>query len=202
MADSDDSQASAQMWGAVMVVGAALAVVAAYLIKGPPLVLAVAGIETLLLMAYVGRRWRAMHRQASPAGHRPRRGIPDAAHCERCRRAREALDARRARGRMVPAAWAVRPEVESELPGSSEALESAEALHSPQATRTTRATQATQATQSTSDGAEHPSYPHRAQGRAGYERPWTAERAATRSTDRTTARRGTPGSAGRAVRHQ
>ncbi|MFD5462769.1 hypothetical protein ACFWIQ_08055 [Kitasatospora sp. NPDC127059] len=198
MADSDDSRASARTWGAVVVVGAALAVVAAYLIKGPPLVLVVAGVETLLLMGYVGRRWRAMHRQASPAGHRPRRGIPDAAHCERCRRAREALDARQARGRMVSAAWAVRPEVESELP---EPLESAEAVH-PHSPGSPQSPSSPQPPQSAPDGAEHPSYPRRPQGRAGYERPWTAERAATRSADRTTARRGAPGSAGHAVRHQ
>ncbi|MER7846956.1 hypothetical protein ABTZ03_23745 [Kitasatospora sp. NPDC096077] len=196
MADSDDRQAMAQMWGAVVVVGSALAVVAAYLIKGAPLVLAVAGVETLLLMVYVGRRWRAMHRQASPAGHRSRRGIPDAAHCERCRRAREALDARQARGRGGSAARAVRPEIESELPEALEPLESADALHFPDARSSARSVQ------SASDGAEHPSLPYRPQGRAGYERPWTAERATARSVDRTTARRGAPGSAGRAVRHQ
>ncbi|MFI9361012.1 hypothetical protein ACIG5E_08115 [Kitasatospora sp. NPDC053057] len=94
MADSDDRRAIAQVRGAALVVGSALAVVAAYLINGAPLVLLVAGVETLLLMVYVGRRWRALHQRASLAGHRRRRGIPDAAHCERCRRAREALDAR------------------------------------------------------------------------------------------------------------
>ncbi|MER7670413.1 hypothetical protein ABTY61_18345 [Kitasatospora sp. NPDC096128] len=188
MADGDDRQASAQVWGAAVVVGSALAVVAAYLINGAPLVLAVAGGETLVFMVYVGRRWQAAHRRPSRAGHRPRRGIPDAAHCERCRRAREALDERQARGRVGSAvgvaAGSVRPEVESELPDSPEAVE---AVHSPQ---------------SESGAADHPSYPRRPQGRAGYERPWTAERAATRSVDRTTARRGAPGSAGRAVRHQ
>ncbi|MGW2371418.1 hypothetical protein [Kitasatospora sp. NPDC001683] len=178
MADSDDRRASAQAWGAAAVVGSALAVVAAYLINGAPLVLVVAGIETLLLMVYVGCRWRALHRQASPAGHRLRRGIPDAAHCERCRRARESLDARQ-----------VRPEATSELSESAEAEAEAEAgaAHFPPPE---------------SGVAEHPAYPRRPQGRAPYERPWTAERAAARSVDRSTARRGAPGSAGRAVRHQ
>ncbi|MFF9644654.1 hypothetical protein [Kitasatospora aureofaciens] len=182
MADSDDRQASAQVWGAAVVVGSALAVVAAYLINGAPLVLVVAGIETVLVMVYVGRRWRALHRVAVPAGHRLRRGIPDAAHCDRCRRAREALDARQARGAAgsagsaVRAVRAVRPEVAPELTELPAAPESG--------------------------AADHPSYPRRPQGRAPYERPWTAERAATRSVDRSTARRSAPGSAGRAVRHQ
>ncbi|MGA5819056.1 hypothetical protein ACPC54_14500 [Kitasatospora sp. NPDC094028] len=173
MADSDDRRASAQVWGGAMVVASALAVVAAYLINGALLVLTVAGVETLLLMVYVARRWRALHRPSAPeAGHRPRRGTPDAAHCERCRRAREALDARQARGR---AGWAARPAEES-VPGAEPLPEPGEA--------------------------DRPSYPRRPQGRAPYERPWTAERAAARSVDRATARRGTPGSAGRAVRHQ
>ncbi|MFJ9769908.1 hypothetical protein ACIRVF_01525 [Kitasatospora sp. NPDC101157] len=193
MADSDDRRASAQVWGAAVVVGSALAVVAAYLINGAPLVLVVAGIETLLVMVYVGRRWRALHRQASPAGHRPRRGIPDAAHCERCRRAREALDARQAR--------AVRSETAAELPGvptpsepaGAEAAGTADAAGAADAASSPRSEPA---------AADHPSYPRRPQGRAPYERPWTAERAAARSVDRSTARRGAPGSAGRAVRHQ
>ncbi|KJS56002.1 hypothetical protein [Streptomyces rubellomurinus] len=175
MADSDEVRASAQVWGGAVVVASALAVVAAYLINGALLVLTVAGVETLLLMVYVARRWRALHRSPAPeSGHRPRRGTPDAAHCERCRRAREALDARQARGR---AGRVERPEPRPEsappaepLPGLGEAA--------------------------------RPPYPHRPQGRAPYERPWTAERAAARSVDRATARRGTPGSAGRAVRHQ
>ncbi|MBV2152245.1 hypothetical protein [Kitasatospora sp. SUK 42] len=176
MADSDDKQASAQVWGAAVVVGSALAVVAAYLINGALLVLAVAGVEVLLLMVYVGRRWRALHQQPSPAGHRRLRGIPDAAHCERCRRAREALDARQARGGGAPAPRAVRPEVRPDPQEFTSAPE---------------------------PGADDlPPYPHRPQGRAPYERPWTAERAAARSVDRTAARRGAPGSAGRAVRHQ
>ncbi|RKT16155.1 hypothetical protein BX285_0480 [Streptomyces sp. 1114.5] len=161
MADTDDthdSKAKAQVWGAAVVVASALAVVAAYLINGAPLVLVVAGVQTVLLMVYVGRRWRAQHGRPTRSGHRPRRGIPDAAHCERCRRAREALDARQARPDSAP---------QSE-PGAGD--------RSP--------------------------YPRRPQVRAPYERPWTAERAAARSVDRSTARRGAPGSAGRAVRHQ
>ncbi|MGW3038958.1 hypothetical protein ACWC9T_02700 [Kitasatospora sp. NPDC001159] len=179
MADSDDRQASAQVRGAAAVVSSALAVVAAYLINGAALVLGVAGVEVLLLMVYVGRRWRALHRQPSPAGHRRLRGTPDAAHCERCRRAREALDARQARGR---GADAVRPEPEPEF-----ASESAELAR---------------AQQPESGAADRQPYPRRPQGRAPYEWPWTAERAAVRSVDRTTARRNAPGSAGRAVRHQ
>ncbi|MFE5583649.1 hypothetical protein [Kitasatospora sp. NPDC056531] len=178
MADSDDRQASAQVWGAAVVVGSALAVVAAYLINGAALVLGVAGAEVLLLMVYVASRWRALHQQASPAGHRPRRGTPDAAHCERCRRAREALDAREARGRGAKAARAARRE------SAPQSVEPA------------------QSRQPESGAADQSPYPHRPQGRAPYERPWTAERAAARSVDRATARRNAPGSAGRAVRHQ
>ncbi|MFJ9840965.1 hypothetical protein ACIRYZ_10920 [Kitasatospora sp. NPDC101155] len=186
MADSDDRQASAQVWGAAVVVGSALAVVAAYLINGAALVLGVAGAEVLLLMVYVARRWRALHQQASPAGHRPRRGTPHAAHCERCRRAREALDARETRGRGAKAARAARRESGAEF-----APEFAPPSVEPAQVR-----------QPESGAADHPSYPHRSQGRAPYERPWTAERAAARSVDRSTARRNAPGSAGRAVRHQ
>ncbi|WP_031076525.1 hypothetical protein [Streptomyces sp. NRRL WC-3742] len=178
--DGNDGRASAQVWSGVVVVASALAVVAAYLINGALLVLTVAGVEVLLVMVHVARRWRALHRSPSPspAGHRPSRGIPDAAHCERCRRAREALDARQARGRTAsagrrPVAEAVLPEVGADLPGI--------------------------------DGpgvAEQLPYPRRSPGRAPYERPWTAERAAARSVDRATARHNAPGSAGRAVRHQ
>ncbi|MFJ2864804.1 hypothetical protein [Kitasatospora sp. NPDC087314] len=103
-----DRESSAQVWGAAVVVASALAVVAAYLINGAMLVLAVAGVEVLLLMVYVGRRWRMLHQPPAPRGHRPSATTPDAAHCERCRRAREALDARQARGR------AARPTVEQE----------------------------------------------------------------------------------------
>ncbi|MFF3113660.1 hypothetical protein ACFVSN_31275 [Kitasatospora sp. NPDC057904] len=154
MADSDDRRAGAQVWGAAVVVGSALAVVAAYLINGAALVLAVAGVEVLLLMVYVARRWRALHRADAPGGHRPSAGTPNAAHCERCRRAREALDARQSRG------------------GAGAA-----------------------------GRASHRRHP---QGRAPHDHPWTAERAVTRSVDvdRTTARRGAPDSAGRAVGHQ
>ncbi|MER6302642.1 hypothetical protein ABT247_24225 [Kitasatospora sp. NPDC001539] len=166
MAESDGGRAGVQVWGAVVGVGSALAVVTAYLINGAPLVLGVAGVEVLLLMVHVARRWRALHRQPSPAGHRPLRGAPDAAHCERCRRAREALDARQAREGGAGRAASGRAE------------------------------------QPESGAADRPQYPRRPQSRAPYERPWTAERAAARSVDRTTARRGAPGSAGRAVRHQ
>ncbi|MFD8701502.1 hypothetical protein ACFV1W_02620 [Kitasatospora sp. NPDC059648] len=196
MADSDDRRASAQVWGPAVVVGSALAVVTAYLINGAPLVLVVAGIETLLVMVYVGRRWRALHQQTSPAWHRPRRGGPDAAHCERCRRAREALDARQGRGSAGAGARtprAARPGIASELPGRTSRPESAEAAGASDAARSP---------QPEPGAADHPPSPHRPQGRAPYERPWTAERAAARSVDRSTARRGVPGSAGRAVRHQ
>ncbi|MDH6143979.1 hypothetical protein P3T35_006014 [Kitasatospora sp. GP30] len=74
-----------QFWGTVVVVGAALAVVAAYLGGGAPLVWAVAGVEALLVMIHVGRRFRHLaHDPHHRADHRP-----DAAHCDRCARARE-----------------------------------------------------------------------------------------------------------------
>ncbi|MFJ8625588.1 hypothetical protein ACIRD3_22435 [Kitasatospora sp. NPDC093550] len=174
MADADDRRASAQVWGAAAVVASALAVVAAYLINGAALVLGVAGVETLLLMVYVGRRWRALRGRPSPARHRPGRGMPDAAHCERCRRAREALDARQARGGYA------------EHGGRAEREEHRETAPQPES----------------GAPADHAPYARRPQSRAPYERPWTAERAAARSVDRSTARRGAPGSAGRAVRHQ
>ncbi|MFF4817338.1 hypothetical protein ACFY2K_22420 [Kitasatospora sp. NPDC001309] len=216
MADSDDRQARAQVWGGAVVVGSALAVVAAYLINGAPLVLVVAGIETLLVMVYVGRRWQATHRRPSRAGHRPRRGIPDAAHCERCRRAREALDERQARGRVGAAAGSVLPESAAAVrPGRSrsQAQQARETQQTQQAREAQQVQEAQRARSQHAVGpepdpepepgaADHPPYPRRPQARTGYERPWTAERAATRSTDRTTARRGAPGSAGRAVRHQ
>ncbi|MFE9425320.1 hypothetical protein ACFYNO_20375 [Kitasatospora sp. NPDC006697] len=74
-----------QFWGTVAVVGAALAVVAAYLGGGAPLVWAVAGVEVLLVMVHVGRRFRHL---VHPAEHH-QDGRPDAAHCDRCARARE-----------------------------------------------------------------------------------------------------------------
>ncbi|MEV7771710.1 hypothetical protein [Kitasatospora sp. NPDC086791] len=208
MADTDDKRASAQVWGAAVVVASALAVVAAYLINGALLVLAVAGVETVLLMVYVGRRWRALHGRPAPVRHRPRRGIPDAAHCERCRRAREALDARQARGR---SAGAVRPESSARPEALSHAghrsYQEHEAYpehdaHGEDGAHQGREQYPDSAAQSESGAGDHPAYPRRPQIRAPYERPWTAERAAARSVDRSTARRGAPGSAGRAVRHQ
>ncbi|WP_146259287.1 hypothetical protein [Streptomyces tateyamensis] len=73
-----------QFWGTVVVVAAALAVVAAYLADGAPLVWAVASVEAVLVMIHVGRRFR-------PAGHGyyGHDSRPDSAHCDRCRRARE-----------------------------------------------------------------------------------------------------------------
>lgn len=85
----------AQVWGAVVVVAAALAVVAAYLINGAALVLGVAGVEVLLVMVHVARRFRLAHLPRAAARRAAAR--PQAAHCERCRRAQEALDARAAR---------------------------------------------------------------------------------------------------------
>ncbi len=166
-----DRESGSQVWGAAVVVASALAVVAAYLIDGAALVLVVAGAEVLLLMVYVGRRWRLLRqapepdRRTAPRGHRTAGGTVDAAHCERCRRAREAIDARQA-GRPAP-----------RLP------------HPHERSRERRR-----------DG-HHERAP---QGRT-HERPvreWTAERAAVRSHDRSTARHGAPGSAGRAVGHQ
>jgi hypothetical protein len=78
----------AQFWGGVVVVLAALAVVAGYLLGGPRAVWTVAAGETLLVMAYVARRFQAKaHVRAAGEG-------PDAGHCERCRRARERLEVR------------------------------------------------------------------------------------------------------------
>ncbi|KJY34866.1 hypothetical protein [Streptomyces sp. NRRL S-495] len=71
-----ERESGAQIWGAAVVVASALAVVAAYLINGAALVLVVAGVEVLLLMVYVGRRWRLLRqapepdRRAAPKGHR------------------------------------------------------------------------------------------------------------------------------------
>ncbi|MFJ9610266.1 hypothetical protein ACIRS1_28380 [Kitasatospora sp. NPDC101176] len=191
MADRDDRQSSAQVWGAVVVVASALAVVAAYLINGAALVLAVAGVEVLLVMVHVGRRWRAMHREPAPRGHRSSAASPDAAHCERCRRAREALDARQARGGAARPVVAPRSQAQAgPAPWSGPAP-----VPGPDAEPHAGAGPDV-------GPVDRPPYPRRPQGRAPYERPWTAERAVTRSVDRTAARRGAPGSAGRAVRHQ
>ncbi|MER7705002.1 hypothetical protein ABTX81_19165 [Kitasatospora sp. NPDC097605] len=166
-------ESGAQIWGAAVVVASALAVVAAYLINGAVLVLVVAGIEVLLLMVYVGRRWRLLHqvpepdRRSAAGGHRGAGGLVDAAHCERCRRAREAIDARQA-GRQVR---------------GQHSHERFDRLH-----------------ERRHDG-PHERAPHdRVHERPV--REWTAERAAVRSHDRPTARHGAPGSAGRAVGHQ
>ncbi|MFE6504688.1 hypothetical protein [Kitasatospora sp. NPDC057738] len=219
MADADDKQMSTQVWGSAVVVGSALAVVAAYLINGALLVLAVAGVETLLLMVYVARRWRAMHGDRAPVRHRPRRGIPDAAHCERCRRAREALDARQARARSAGAPGRSGSAALPTAAGSPrepyrESYEPRRESHGEQ--HHARGEQyyahgehhhahgllQDPGPQSESGAVDHSAVPRRPQLRAPYERPWTAERAAGRSVDRSTARRGAPGSAGRAVRHQ
>ncbi|WP_380285637.1 hypothetical protein [Kitasatospora purpeofusca] len=172
-------ESGAQIWGAAVVVGSALAVVAAYLIHGAALVLVVAGVEVLLLMVYVGRRWRLLHqapapqRRPAPGGHRTANGTVDAAHCERCRRAREAIDARQA-GRPVRGQHTHerfdRLRGERRYDGPHERAPHERAPHD--------------------RVHEHPV------------REWTAERAAVRSHDRSTARHGAPGSAGRAVGHQ
>ncbi|WP_030273619.1 hypothetical protein [Streptomyces sp. NRRL B-24484] len=79
---------SAQFWGAVVAVSAALAVVAGYLAGGPRAVWIVAAVETVLVMAHVGRKFRAKA-HPGPVGEGP-----GAAHCERCRRAQERLELR------------------------------------------------------------------------------------------------------------
>ncbi|GAB2703766.1 hypothetical protein [Kitasatospora kifunensis] len=83
-----------QLWGTVTVVGAALAVVAAYLADGAALVWAVASVEALLVMVHVSRRFRHLAHPAEPVAEPAARpdARPDAAHCERCRRARERAD--------------------------------------------------------------------------------------------------------------
>ncbi|WP_328955369.1 hypothetical protein OHV13_18910 [Kitasatospora purpeofusca] len=173
-----DRESGAQVWGAAVVVSSALAVVAAYLINGAALVLVVAGVEVLLLMVYVGRRWRLLRqvsepdRRAAPRSHRTAGGTVDAAHCERCRRAREAIDARQA-GRQ---------------PRTPHAHDRHD--HYDRSRERRR---------------EGGSHEHGSHERGPHERPvreWTAERAAVRSHDRSTARHGAPGSAGRAVGHQ
>ncbi|WP_156178596.1 hypothetical protein [Saccharothrix sp. ST-888] len=77
-----------QLWGAVAGVSAALAVVAGYLLGGERMVWAVAAAETLVFMGWVGRRFRS-RALTGPAVHGA-----NAAHCERCRRARARLDHR------------------------------------------------------------------------------------------------------------
>ncbi|MET8543402.1 hypothetical protein ABZW03_22555 [Kitasatospora sp. NPDC004799] len=208
MADADDRRTSAQVWGSAVVVGSALAVVAAYLINGAALVLAVAGAETLLLMVYVARRWRALHGEPAPVRHRPRRGIPDAAHCERCRRAREALDARQARSgsagapRRPGSAALPSPAGPQPEPSREPRQEHGERHHAHGGHHHAPGPLQDLDPRPEPGGADHAASPCRPQLRAPYERPWTAERAAARSVDRSTARRGAPGSAGRAVRHQ
>ncbi|MFF7590274.1 hypothetical protein ACFZCK_22550 [Kitasatospora purpeofusca] len=187
-----DRESGAQIWGAAVVVASALAVVAAYLINGAALVLAVAGVEVLLLMVYVGRRWRLLRqapgpdRRAAPKGHRTAAGTVDAAHCERCRRAREAIDARQAGRRpWTPHAYDRHDHHDRSRERRREGVrERGSYEHAPH------------------ERAPHEHAPHE---RAPHERPvreWTAERAAVRSHDRSTARHGAQGSAGRAVGHQ
>ncbi len=90
-----------QLWGGVAVVGAALAVVAAYLADGAPLVWVVASVEVLLVMVYVGRRFQYLvSTRPAAASHG---SAADAAHCERCRRARELRDGLAARRAGTPA---------------------------------------------------------------------------------------------------
>jgi len=77
-----------QFWGGVAGVVAAVAVVAGYLLGGPRVVWAVSAVEVLAVMGHVARRFRARaHVRRAGEG-------PDGAHCERCRRARERLDAK------------------------------------------------------------------------------------------------------------
>lgn len=86
---------SAQFWGGVVAVAAGLAVVAGYLTGGPRLVWVVAATETVLVMAYVGWRFRGrVHPGAGGHG-------PGAAPCERCRRAQERLELRTSGARAV-----------------------------------------------------------------------------------------------------
>lgn len=89
--------------GAGVALLAALAVVGGYLADGEVLVWGVALVETLLLMIYVAWRFQVRrHQHATPVawnsaigvgvGGRPGAGR-DTAHCERCRRAKEAREA-------------------------------------------------------------------------------------------------------------
>lgn len=85
---ADEGGRRVQVWNSVAGVSAALAVVVAYLVDGAALVLVVAAVEVLLVMAHVARRFRVKaHVRKAGDG-------PEAAHCERCRRAQERLDAR------------------------------------------------------------------------------------------------------------
>ncbi|MFE1318864.1 hypothetical protein [Kitasatospora phosalacinea] len=79
---------AARFWSGVVGVLAALAVIAGYLAGGARLVWVVSAVEVLAVMAWVGHRFRGrVHRRTAGEG-------PDAAHCERCRRARERLEAK------------------------------------------------------------------------------------------------------------
>lgn len=75
-----------RFWGALTGMAAALAVVAAYVLGGTRMVWVVAAAEVALVMLDVARRFRGR------AHRRPHAEGPAAAHCERCRRARERLD--------------------------------------------------------------------------------------------------------------
>ncbi|MER5863883.1 hypothetical protein [Kitasatospora sp. NPDC002040] len=77
-----------RLGGALVGLAAALAVVVAYLFGGPRMVWIVAAAEVALVMLDVARRFRVRGQ------HRPAPDGPEAAHCERCRRARERLDGR------------------------------------------------------------------------------------------------------------
>ncbi|MFJ1709011.1 hypothetical protein [Kitasatospora sp. NPDC088346] len=84
-----------QFWGTVLALAAALAVVVGYLLGGPRTVWLVSAAEVLLVMVHVAVRFRARaHVRTAGEG-------PEAAHCERCRRARERLDARVSAGGAV-----------------------------------------------------------------------------------------------------
>ncbi|BFV57551.1 hypothetical protein KCMC57_up26550 [Kitasatospora sp. CMC57] len=72
---------------ALVAVAAALAVVVAYVAGGPRTVWIVSAAEVALVMMDVARRFRVRTQD------RPGPPEPEAAHCERCRRARERLDA-------------------------------------------------------------------------------------------------------------
>ncbi|WP_327680259.1 hypothetical protein [Kitasatospora sp. NBC_00458] len=227
-----DRKSGAQVWGAVVVMTSALAVVAAYLIDGAALVLVVAGVEVLLLMVYVGWRWQLLHqvprreRRQPARGHRPAGGVPDAAHCERCRRAREAIDARQAERlrRSLPVQG--RESAAPARPAREHRSYDRSAGHHRQAHGQSHGQAHGHPAPYDAHGhgrpsAQDPHGGHESRGgrephgghdsRAGHEsapphdrpaREWTAERAAARSGDRPTARHGAPGSAGRAVGHQ